>query len=260
MIRTLIVDDEKPARSRLTQCLSREPDVEIVGVARDGLEAVKQIRALGPDLVFLDVQMPSLDGFGVLRQIDCEPMPVTIFVTAYDRYAIRAFETHALDYLLKPFSDERLDCAVREARRHLALRAKTQIESAPAGPAGDPEKGIEQHNSGGYLERIALRTSGRILFLNLNDIDWIEAAGVYVQLHAGSRMYLYRSSVLHLLERLNPRDFVRVHRSAIVNTSRIVELQPRSHGDYTVVLQGGKQLTLSRAYKTGLEAWLKQSL
>jgi two-component system LytT family response regulator len=260
MIKTLIVDDEKPARSRLTQCLSREPDVEIVGIARDGLEAVKQIRALAPDLVFLDVQMPALDGFGVLRQIDRDAMPVTIFVTAYDRYAIKAFETHAVDYLLKPFSDERLGCALRQARTLLSLRAKNQAGSTSAVPTDEQETEAEENTRGGCLDRIVLRTAGRILFLNVSEIDWIEAAGVYVQLHAGSRVHLYRSSVVHLLQRLNPREFVRVHRSTIVNTSRIVELQPRSHGDYTVFLEGGKQLTLSRAYKQGVEAWLKQSL
>jgi two-component system LytT family response regulator len=209
--------------------------------------------------VFLDVQMPALDGFGVIRQIEGGAIPVTIFVTAHDNYAIEAFEAHAVDYLLKPFSDERLDRALRQARNYLAIRAKHQAAPTPA-TAGEQDTDIDHDNLGGYLERIALRTSGRILLLNVNDIDWIEAAGVYVNLYAGSKVYLYRSSVVHLLQRLNPQNFVRVHRSAIVNTARIVELQPRSHGDYTVILRGGNQLTLSRAYKEGLETWLRQTL
>jgi two-component system LytT family response regulator len=252
-IKTLIVDDEKPARSRLTLCLRREPDVEIVGIARDGLEAVKQIRALAPDLIFLDVRMPHLDGFGVINEIGIDAMPATIFVTAYDEHAIKAIESHALDYLLKPFSDERFEAAFAHARKQLALRSNSL--PMPAATAGD---GAETRRT--YPERIAMRASGRILFLDVNQIDWIEAAGIYVNLHMGDKTHLYRSTLAQTLKRLNPHQFVRLHRSAVVNISRIVELHPRGHGDYTVVLVGGKQLTLSRAYKVALEAWLGQSL
>jgi two-component system LytT family response regulator len=253
VIKTLIVDDEKPARSRLTLCLRREPDVEIVGMARDGLEAVKQIRALSPDLVFLDVRMPHLDGFGVINEVGVDAMPPTIFVTAYDEHAIKALESHALDYLLKPFSDERFQAALAHARKYLALRLNNQ--SMPAATAAD---GAESRTT--YPERIAMRANGRILFLDVDQIDWIEAAGIYVNLHMGDKTHLYRSTLAQTLKRLNPRLFVRLHRSAVVNISRIVELHPRGHGDYTVVLVGGKQLTLSRAYKVTLEAWLGQSL
>ena len=252
-IKTLIVDDEKPARSRLTLCLRREPDVDIVGMARDGLEAVKQIRALSPDLVFLDVRMPHLDGFGVINEVGLDAMPSTIFVTAYNEHAIKALESHALDYLLKPFSDERFQAALAHARKYLALRSNSQARSAAT--AADVSD-----NRRTYSERIAMRTDGRILFLDVNQIDWIEAAGIYVNLHIGDKTLLYRSTLAQTLKRLNPQQFVRLHRSAVVNTSRILELHPRGHGDYAVVLMGGKQLTLSRAYKPTLEAWLGHSL
>ena len=255
-IKTLIADDEKPARSRLTLCLRRQPDVEIVGSARDGLEAVKQIRALSPDLMFLDVRMPHLDGFGVIHQIGIDAMPSTIFVTAYDEHAIKAIESHALDYLLKPFSDERFEAALTHARKQVALRRHGP--SLPAVTGADTAGESERPRT--YPERIAMRANGRILFLDVNQIDWIEAAGIYVNLHMGDKTYLYRSTLAQTLKRLNPRQFVRLHRSAVVNTARILELHPRGHGDYTVVLLGGKQLVLSRAYKVTLEEWLGQSL
>ena len=255
-IKTLIVDDEKPARSRLTLCLRREPDVEIVGMARDGLEAVKQIRALSPDLIFLDVRMPHLDGFGVINQVGIDAMPSTIFTTAYDEHAIKAIESHALDYLLKPFSDERFEAALAHARKQVALRNN---QSTPAVAAVDSAPDVAE-STRTYPERIAMRANGRILFLDVNQIDWIEAAGIYVNLHMGDKTFLYRSTLAQTLKRLNPRQFVRLHRSAVVNTARILELHPRGHGDYTVVLLGGKQLVLSRAYKLTLESWLGQSL
>ena len=174
VIRTLIVDDEKPARTRLTNCLGREPDVEIVGVARDGVEAVEQIRTLSPDLVFLDVQMPTLDGFAVVEKIGSDAMPLTIFVTAHDNHAIHAFETHAVDYLLKPFSDERFRSALFQARKCLALGSRSP--QVPADPGEEVHRDAVEHR-GKYVDRIALRTNGRILFLDVNDIDWIEAAG-----------------------------------------------------------------------------------
>jgi two-component system LytT family response regulator len=255
-IRAIIVDDEKPARSRLSQCLIRESDVEVIGVARDGLEAVKLIRSHRPDLLFLDVQMPGLDGFGVLREIGREGMPVTIFVTAHDKYAIRAFEMHAIDYLLKPYSDQRFEAALQQARKTLMLGKE---QSSSESECREQRRDLVNQCSG-YLERIALKSNGRIVFLNVSDIDWIEAAGVYIHLHVGSKTHLYRSSVVHMLERLNPAHFVRLHRSAVVNTARICELQTRSHGDYTVVLQNGTELMMSRAYRPALETWLRQPL
>jgi two-component system LytT family response regulator len=254
-LQALVVDDEKPARTRLIELLQREPGMETADAA-EAYEAIELIRARRPDLLFLDIQMPGLDGFGVLREIGPEAMPVTIFVTAYDRYAIQAFEAHALDYLLKPFSDERFEAALRRARKQLQTQAASEIglkftallgEHAAAPPAS-------------YVERIVLKSNGRVTFLDAGEIDWIEAAGVYVYLHAGPKAHLYRATVGQMEQRLDPRQFVRVHRSAMVNTSRIRELQARSHGDYIVVLKSGTEVPLSRGYRSNLEGWLRQSL
>ena len=255
-IRTLIVDDEKPARRRLAELLGREPDIEIAGEARDGREAVDQVRAQAPDLMFLDIQMPDLDGFGVLAALPPEQQPLTVFVTAYDRYAIQAFEAHALDYLLKPYSDQRFEGALRRACQFLRARGAGDAGQREAAALDDrgPEPG------GGYLERLVLKSAGRVTFIGVEDVDWIEASGVYVSLHVGARAHLYRSSLAHLLQRLDPKRFVRVHRSAAVNTERIRELQPRSHGDYTVVLKNNTELVMSRGFRPQFEHWLRQPL
>jgi two-component system LytT family response regulator len=257
VIRTLVVDDETPARSRLLELLQRESHIKVVGVARDGREALNLIHSQTPHLMFLDIQMPVLDGFGVLREIDPDQMPVTVFVTAYDKYAIQAFEAHALDYLLKPFSDQRFEAALR--------RVCQFIRSQNANELGQRIASLLEERSGtdarsGYLERVVLKTTGRVTFLDIGDVDWIEASGVYVHLHVGQKTHLYRSSVAHLLQRLDPKRFVRVHRSAAVNTDRIRELQPRSHGDYTVVLKDGTELIMSRGYRSEFEVWLRQPL
>jgi two-component system LytT family response regulator len=255
LIRAVIVDDEKPARSRL-QSLCRETKVDVVGVGRDGMEAVKLVRSQAPDLLLMDVEMPGLDGFGVLRELGSERIPLTIFVTAHHKYAIPAFEAHAADYLLKPYSDQRFEAAIQQARRTLVRSVK---QPSPSPKVEEPRQEGVNHR-GGYLERIVLKANGRILFVNVADVDWIEAAGVYVHLHFGGRTHLYRSSVVHMLDRLDPAQFVRLHRSSVVNTARIRELYPRTHGDYTVVLQDGTELMMSRAYRNGLEAWLRQPL
>jgi two-component system LytT family response regulator len=228
-----------------------------VAQCENGSEAIEVIDALRPDLLFLDIQMPELDGFGVLRELPRRDVPVTIFVTAYDRYAVRAFEAHAVDYLLKPFSDERFDAALDHARKSLRQVAKTEWisrisnlleEQAPATAAPGP------------LERIVLKSGGRVTFLDLKDLDWIGAAGVYLHLHMGDKTHLYRGGLASFLQRLDPKRFVRVHRSTVVNTERIRELRPRGHGDFTIVLQDGRELTLSRAYRSQLEHWLRQPL
>jgi two-component system LytT family response regulator len=256
-IRALIVDDEKPARRRLAELLRREPDVEVIGEARDGREAVALVQAQSPDLMFLDIQMPDLDGFAVLAALEPDQVPVTVFVTAYDRYAIQAFEARALDYLLKPFSDQRFEAALRRAGQFVRSRGASESHQPLGGllddrAAADPETR--------YLERLVLKSSGRVTFVGVEDVDWIEAAGMYVTLHAGPRAHLYRSSLAHLLQRLDPKRFVRVHRSIAVNTERIRELQPRSHGDYTVVLKGGTELVMSRGFRPQFEHWLRQPL
>jgi two-component system, LytTR family, response regulator len=257
IIRTIVVDDEKPARMRLLELLSREADVEVVGTASNGREAVELIRGACPDLLFLDVQMPRLDGFGVLAQLAPDDLPVTIFVTAYDKYAIQAFDAHAIDYLLKPYSDQRFEKAVANARRHLGT---PEILERAEDLAAAAEERRNVNERSGFLERLVMKTSGSVTLLDVRDVDWIEAAGVYVNLHVGVKIYLYRSSVNQLLQRLDPRQFVRVHRSAAVNAARIRELRPRSHGDFTVVLASGVEVTMSRGYRPQLEAWLRQPL
>ena len=256
-IRTLIVDDEKPARRRLAELLSREPEIMVTGEARDGREAVDLVRAHTPDLMFLDIQMPDLDGFGVLSALDPEQQPVTVFVTAYDRYAIQAFEAHAVDYLLKPYSDQRFEGALRRACQFLRSRGAADAHQRVGLPLED--RGSFEPRAG-FLEKLALKSAGRVTFVGVEDVDWIEASGVYVSLHVGARAHLYRSSLAHLLQRLDPKRFVRVHRSAAVNTERIRELQPRSHGDYTVVLKNGTELVMSRGFRPQFEHWLRQPL
>jgi two-component system, LytTR family, response regulator len=256
-VRTLIVDDERPARARLLELLHREPGIEVVGEGRDGREAIELVCACSPHLMFLDIQMPDVDGFAVLRAIEPAQMPVTIFVTAYDRYAIQAFEAHAIDYLLKPFSDQRFETALKRACEFILLPDTSELGLRMANVLEEPSA---PEGGSGYLERVVLKSSGRVWFLDVRAIDWIEACGVYVNLHVGSKAHLYRSSVAHLLQRLDPTRFVRVHRSAAVNTDRIAELQPRSHGDYTVVLKDGTELLMSRGYRAHLERWLRQPL
>lgn len=259
-LRVLLADDEKPARSRLIDLLEKQQGIEIAGVAHDGREAVALIREQKPDLVFLDIQMPELDGFGVLREILPACIPVTIFVTAYDKYAIRAFEAHALDYLLKPFSDERFEASLERARNQIRARKAGELARRISGLLADTAGAEAPTDAPPCLQRLVLRSGGRVTFLKVDEIDWIEAAGVYVYLHAAGKAILFRSTVGQILTRLDPRHFVRIHRSAAINTSRIRELQPRSHGEYTVLLQDGTELTLSRSYRALLEKWLRQPL
>lgn len=255
-IRTLVVDDEKPARARLLDLLRNRKDVEVVGVGTDGREAMRLIEQLRPQLLFLDVEMPHLDGFGVLRGLRVEAAPVTVFVTAYDRFAVAAFEAHAVDYLLKPFSDERFESALLHALASIRDGAKErslQIE-------GVLEERAAVNEPSGCLDRIVVRLNNRILLVSVADVDWIAAAGVYVEIHVGGATHLYRSSLNALLQRLAPRAFIRVHRSVAVNADRIVELRSKGHGDYAVVLKAGRELPLSRAYRSAIEAWLGQPL
>jgi two-component system, LytTR family, response regulator len=246
-IRALIVDDEPLARQRLRRLLQDEPDVEIVGEAGDGGDAVATIRALKPDLVFLDVHMPVLDGFGVLEAIGVEAMPAVIFVTAYDRYALRAFEYHALDYLLKPFDRERFRKALERARAHLG-RSPSRDEAQQLLGAVE-----EFRSEGKILERLVIKSAGRVFFLRVEEIDWIEAAGNYVRLHVGKETHLLRDTMSSLETRLDPRKFLRIHRSTMVNIERIQELQPLFHGDYVVILRDGTQLNMSRGYRQRLQ-------
>jgi two-component system LytT family response regulator len=246
-IRALIVDDEPLARQRLRRLLQDEPDVEIVGECADGGDAVAGIRNLHPDLVFLDVQMPVLDGFGVLEAVSVEQMPAVIFVTAYDRYALRAFEYNALDYLLKPFDRDRFRKALERARSQLA-RPEPQEEAQQFLGAVE-----EYRNEGKALERLVVKSAGRVFFLRVDEIDWIEAAGNYVRLHVSKDTHLLRDTMSSLEGRLDTKKFLRIHRSTMVNIERIQELQPLFHGDYVVILRNGTQLNLSRGYRQRLQ-------
>jgi two-component system LytT family response regulator len=254
-IRALVADDEQPGRDRVLELLSRDPDVEIAGVAADGEEAVALIKATTPlDLLFLDIQMPKLDGFGVLRKIAPTEIPMTIFITAFDNFAIRAFEAHALDYLLKPFSDERFEATMQRAKNHISNRAvgNAQIRLARLLEEAATDKSC--------IERIILKSGGRITFLDVGDIDWIEAEGVYVSLHVGTKKYLYRATLGQMQQKLDATRFVRISRSVTVNVDRIRELQPQAHGNHSVVLKNGAELTLTKGYRPDIETWLKQEL
>jgi len=246
-IRTLIVDDEPMARERILRLLAGEPDVEVVGQCADGLQAVNAIQQLSPELVFLDVQMPALDGFGVIRQVGPDRMPMVVFVTAYDEYALQAFEVHALDYLLKPFGRDRLQQCLQHAR--------AQRERHRAGEFGRSLLALVQdyRPEQKRQDRLVIKSGGRVFFVRTEDIDWIEASGNYVRLHLKDQSYLFRETMNQMEARLDPQRFFRIHRSHIVNTERIKELQPWFNGEYVVVLHNGQQLRLSRSYREKLE-------
>jgi two-component system LytT family response regulator len=253
-IRILVADDEAPARQRLTDLLRQDSQVNGVLEAGDGHAAVRMIHSEKPDLVFLDVQMPELSGIGVIEKIGPESMPLTIFVTAYDQHAIRAFESNALDYLLKPFSDERLEATM--------ARAKARLGELKLREFGDSilQMLSRQASPLRYLDRLAVKSAGTIRFVRTADIDWIESAGVYVNLHVAGRELLYRTSLSELTDNLDPAQFVRVHRSAVVNVDSIVRLESLSHGEFEVILKDGARARVSRTYRSTLEKRLGQSL
>jgi two-component system, LytTR family, response regulator len=251
-LRVLVADDEAPARQRLIDLLHKDAQVKAVLEAGDGQAAVEMIEREAPDLVFLDVQMPQLDGLEVVKAIGPDAMPLTVFVTAYDQHAIKAFEANALDYLLKPFSDERLEAALCRAKarhdeRSMREFGRNVLRMISAGPAD-------------YLDRLVVKSAGTTRFLRVADIDWIEGAGVYVNLHVGGKELLYRAALNELADCLDPLRFVRVHRSAIVNIDSILELQPISHGEFEIVLKDGHRSRVSRTYRVLLEKRLGQSL
>jgi two-component system LytT family response regulator len=245
-IRVLIVDDEPPARERIRALLKDEPDIAIAGECESGLSAVESIRNLDPDLVFLDVQMPGLDGFGVLDALGDMP-PALVFVTAYDAYAVRAFEVHALDYLLKPFDRDRFRATLDRARAALAERGSAEEAGGIAAPITEPDAARSP------LRRLLAKREGRLVVLKAAEIDWIESSANYASLHVGKETYLVRETMQSLEGRLDPGQFLRIHRSTIVNLDRIQEIEPYFHGDYIVRLADGQRLTLSRTYKDRLQ-------
>ncbi len=262
VIRTLIVDDEPAAREGIRVLLREDPDIEIMGECADGDSAARLMREDPPDLVLLDVQMPGRDGFDLLRDVGPDQLPAVVFVTAYDQYALRAFEVHAVDYLLKPFDDDRFRQALGRAKlqirqgrtEHLRERLLALLRDAPGGPA--PGAPPSEPGTGGYLRRLAIKAAGRVTILGVKDIDWIEAEGDYVRVHVGKVWHLLRETMKHLETQFDPARFVRIHRSTIVNIERIRELQPYSRGEYAVLLHDGTSLKLSRRYKDHLESVL----
>jgi two-component system LytT family response regulator len=241
-IRVLLSDDETLARERLRSLLEEEADLEIVAECGDGKSAVATIERERPDLVFLDIQMPEVDGFGVVQELR-DTMPLTIFVTAYDRYAMKAFEVHALDYLLKPVGKERLKAAVDRARGQLGRPPDGIFQRRVLELLGDMEARQQAP------ERIVIKSDGEIVCLRPNEIDWAESAGNYVCLHVGAATHILRETITALESRLGPRQFMRVHRSTLVNVDRIKTLKPSLYGDYSILLRDGTKLTLSRGFR-----------
>jgi two-component system LytT family response regulator len=256
VMRTVVADDERLARQKLLLLLNSEPQVQVVAECHDGRRAVSAIRNFRPDLLLLDIQMPEFDGFEVLEKIPREEMPVVVFTSAYDQYAIRAFEANALDYLLKPFDQERLHHAVERAgselrksrdseitHRILSLLSQVRPVTIPASPRSN---------------RLVIKVNGRVVFLDLDSIDWMEAAANYVRLNVGKESYFLRETLGGISERLDANHFVRIHRSTIVNVSKIKELIPVNSGEYVVVLKNGKELSCSRGYRAGLQGIVEQ--
>jgi two-component system, LytTR family, response regulator len=252
-IRTLIVDDEPLARSRIRNLLSKESDVELAGECENGFEAIEAIDQMEPDLVFLDVQMPGVNGFGVLERIGVGRMPLTVFVTAYDEFALRAFEAHALDYLLKPFEADRLRQALGRAREHLALRKRKHLEQRLEALLAEMDSGPE------YLERFLVRVGSRIQFVEADRVDWIGAEGNYLRLHVADRSFLVRETVAGVEAKLNPKKFLRIHRSTIVNLERVRAVESLYRGEYVLILKDGTKLSTSAAHRDRLESVLLRS-
>ena len=246
-LRVVIADDEPPARARLRRLLADHADIEVVAEAGDGASAVQAIEAASPDLVLLDIQMPELDGFEVLQALGMPQLPAIIFVSAFDQYALRAFRVHALDYVLKPVEPNRLDEALAHARSRIVAQ---RVPASGAGVIGLLEELARRQP---YLTRVPVRADGRVLVIDLADVDWIGAADNYVTLHAGAREHLVRDTIAQFDRRLDPDRFVRIHRSAIVQIDRIAELRPDCHGDFTVLLNNGTVLALSRTFRARVE-------
>lgn len=271
-IRVLVVDDEPIARRRVRRMLRLEPDVDVIDEVGSGNEAIASIKKERPDLVLLDVQMPDVDGFGIVDALGAEEMPPTIFVTAFNEYAVRAFDVNAIDYLLKPYDPERFRSAFQRARSHMErvssaeqgrkIRALLeQVIGEDRTSAALTDRGAPQSGSLGAppprtrtLDRLMVKHDGRVFFVKVSDVDWFEASGNYVRVNVGKVSHLIRETMHHIEAQLDPSMFVRIHRAVIVNIDRIKELQPWFAGDYVVILRDGRQLKLSRTYREHLQS------
>jgi len=262
-IRVLVVDDEPLARSGMRRLLERDREVTVVGECADGRTAIEQVHRLEPDLILLDIQMPEADGFEVIREVGPDRMPRVIFTTAFNQFAVRAFEVNALDYLVKPFDDDRFTAALQRAKNALAtaevgdlgrrLASLLATSGSLPGPAVSPP-------TESYPPRLVVRDQGRSLFVRVDELDWVEAADYYVKLHVGRQVHLLRETMSAMEGRLDPARFVRVHRSAIVNLDRVKEIQPYFHDEHVVILQCGTRVRLSRSRRLRLETLLGQRL
>jgi two-component system LytT family response regulator len=258
-IKTLIVDDEPLARQNLHVLLKDDPDIEIVGECGSGHEALRIIQAQQPDLLFLDIQMPEMNGFDVLKRIDLKRLPAIIFVTAFDQYALKAFEVHALDYLLKPFNDARFEKALRQAKSQVEQREINNLSRKLFALLEDRQdiSQADKPEQPAFLTRLMIKSASRVFFLKVDEIDWIEADDYYVKLHTGRKSHLLRETMNELEAKLEPEKFLRIHRSTIVNIDRIKELSPLFNGDYAVILQDGTELKMSRSRREHAQAVLQ---
>lgn len=265
-VRILIVDDEPAARRGVKLLLAGVPQAVVVGEVGDGPEAVRQIEQLRPDIVFLDIQMPGCDGFEVIQRVGPAAMPAVVFVTAYDEHALRAFDVSAVDYLLKPYEDSRFYAALARAREEVRRRRAGDIRerlerliaALERGPAPAAAPGADAPTA--LADRILIKSSGEIYFLKTEEIDWIEAEGDYMKFHAGGRAHLLRETMAKLEARLDPRRFIRIHRSTIVNVDRVRKMSPAFAGEYAVILHDGTKLRLSRGYQDRLQELLRSAL
>jgi two-component system LytT family response regulator len=255
MIRVVIADDEPLARGWLRELVEREPDFQVLGEACNGVQAVELCASEEPDVLFLDVEMPELDGLGALSAMGEDRPSCVVFVTAYDKFALRAFELHALDYLLKPFDGERFSRTIERVRKHLSV--------TPADRNGDAlprklEALLATLQKPDKPDRLAVKDNGRVVFVRVEDIDWVEAYGNYVKLHTASGCHLLLQTMNGMEQRLGGERFLRIHRSTIVNIDRIQALEPMFHGEYEVKLAGGASLTLSRGYRDRLQSLIER--
>ncbi|MEO5961440.1 MAG: LytTR family DNA-binding domain-containing protein, partial [Opitutaceae bacterium] len=260
LVRVIVADDEPAARRGVKLLLEKDGGFEIVGEAASGAESAELIRRLKPDLVFLDVQMPDGNGFEALKKIDPTAMPAVVFVTAYDEYALRAFEVHAVDYLLKPYDDVRFATTLQRAKVEVRRRQAEPVDARLAQLLDYLQQDRGRAKAESSVERILVKSSGEIFFLKAEEIDWIEAEGDYMKFHVSGRSHLMRETMARLEVRLDPKRFIRIHRSTIVNIDRLRKLSPSFAGEYAVILNDGTKLKLSRGYHERIADLLKQAL